>query len=337
MYKIGDFANLFQVSIKTIRYYETIGLLIPKYVNLYTGYRYYDENNIYTMQNIISLKNLGFSLEEIKFFKQESIRQKIANYEKEILNLQSKIKSLKQFDLPTKGNDLKMLFVNDELALGKWVLRGIAKTREDADANNFGEDDYNIQELYLLPQGEPYWVISWTKDTIFIAGKPNHYEIVGNKLYLTVTDEIDLSNSKVAVYENVDHHHYSIDDIRQKDNTQIEFIADERVVGTWQTVDYINNAAFFNPQKLQSSKDMLLLDKLVFDDKGNVSVSYTSGKTFTTKYTQNYLINLILPDTLCHYTYQEIFGQKYIIVEWKSGDYVFGKVINGYYVLGKQE
>ena len=82
---------------------------------------------------------------------------------------------------------------------------------------------------------------------------------------------------------------------------------------------------------------MLSLDKLVFKDNGNVNVSYSSGKVFDTKYTKDYVINLILPDTLCKYTYQELLGKKYIIIEWKSGDYVFGKVINGYYVLEKQD
>ena len=36
MIKIGDFAKIFNISIKTIRYYEHLGLIIPKYVNIYT-------------------------------------------------------------------------------------------------------------------------------------------------------------------------------------------------------------------------------------------------------------------------------------------------------------
>ncbi len=335
MFKIGDFANLFNVSIKTVRYYESIGLIVPKYIDVYTGYRYYDEDNIYTMQDIISLKKMGFSLEEIKYFNKESIKNKIKNYEQEILNLQSKIKVLKQFSFKEGENDLKMMFVNDESAKGKWSLLGIAENKEEALNENFMEDDYNIKELYLMPHGESYWVISWTKDTIFIGGRPNLYEIIDDKLYLTITDYLDSKNSKVAVYYNVSHDDYTVEDIKQKDNVNVEFIKDERVVGTWKTVDYINNSASFNPQKLQSSNEMLLLDKLIFDYNGKVDVSYTCGKMFTTNYTKDYVINLILPDTLCKYTYEEILEKKYLIIEWKSGDYVFGRVINGYYVLEK--
>ncbi len=38
---------------------------------------------------------------------------------------------------------------------------------------------------------------------------------------------------------------------------------------------------------------------------------------------------------LCKYELKEIDGKKYIFVEWKSGDYIFGKIVSGYYVLEK--
>ena len=153
MFKIKDFASIFNISIKTVRYYESIGLIIPKYINKYTGYRYYDEDNVYTMQDILSLKNLGFSLEEIKYFNKDSIKNKIDNYEKEILNLQDKISILKQFYI-TEENNNKMIFVNDEKAIGKWVLQGVCENFEEAQKENYIQDDYNIKELYLLPNGE---------------------------------------------------------------------------------------------------------------------------------------------------------------------------------------
>ncbi len=338
MIKIGDFANIFNVSIKTIRYYESIGLIIPKYVDIYTGYRYFDEDNIYTMQDIISLKNLGFSLEEIKYFTKDSIKSKITNYEQEILNLQNRIKILKQFSLQEEGRDLKMIFVNDENAKGKWLLLGIAEDIDKAKEEKFIEDnDYIINELYLLPNGEEYWVISWTKDYIYIANRPNHYEIIDNKLYLTITDEIDPKNSKVVVYTNVDHKDYTVDEIGIKDNTNVDFIRDEKIVGTWKTVDLVNNIESFNPLKLQRPKDKLMLEKLTFDNNGKVIANYKSGKVVDTKYTKDYVINLCNKDTLSKYTYKEILGKKYIIIEWKSGDYIFGKVINCYYVLEKEE
>ncbi len=335
MIKIGDFANLFNVSVKTIRYYENIGLLIPKYVDVYTGYRYYDKDNIYTMQDILTLKNMGFSLEEIKYFSKDSIKNKIANYKQEILDLQSRIKLLQQFSLEERNSDSKMIFVNDEKAIGKWTLLGIANTIDDAKNENFIDDEYNIKELYLLPNGEEYWVISWTKDTIYINEIPNHYEIINDKLYLTVTNRIDPKNSKVAVYNNVNHNSYTLEEIGQKDDINVKFIPDIDIIGTWKTVDCINNMNSFNPNNLHTSKDKLFLEKMTFDKDGKVSINYNTGKVINTNYTKDYIVNLILPNTLSKYTYQDILGKKYIVVEWKSGDYVYGKVINCYYVLEK--
>lgn len=44
--EIGDFAKIFGINIKTVRYYESIGLIKPAYVDIYSGYRYFNEENI---------------------------------------------------------------------------------------------------------------------------------------------------------------------------------------------------------------------------------------------------------------------------------------------------
>lgn len=64
--KIGEFSKRNQVSVKTLRFYEQIGLLIPFEIDDWTGYRYYDVSQMKTMTNIFFLKKLGFRLEEIK-------------------------------------------------------------------------------------------------------------------------------------------------------------------------------------------------------------------------------------------------------------------------------
>jgi len=60
--KIGDVAKLCNISIKTIRYYETLGLIKPAEVDKYTGYRYYDNENLERIYTILFLKDLNFSL-----------------------------------------------------------------------------------------------------------------------------------------------------------------------------------------------------------------------------------------------------------------------------------
>ena len=63
-YKTGKFARLANVSERTIRYYDKIGLLKPSFV-MENGYRQYSDLDLLKLQKILSLKHLGFSIDEI--------------------------------------------------------------------------------------------------------------------------------------------------------------------------------------------------------------------------------------------------------------------------------
>ena len=66
MYQIGEFSKICQVTVKTLRYYDRIGILKPSEVDRFTGYRYYDRVQLERMLFIQKLKRYGFSLEEIQ-------------------------------------------------------------------------------------------------------------------------------------------------------------------------------------------------------------------------------------------------------------------------------
>ena len=66
LYKIGMFANMNRVTIKTLRYYDEQKLLIPVYVDDENGYRYYAAGQMAQLHRIIALKNMGFSIEDIR-------------------------------------------------------------------------------------------------------------------------------------------------------------------------------------------------------------------------------------------------------------------------------
>jgi DNA-binding transcriptional MerR regulator len=65
MYKIGLFSQIGKTTIKTLRYYDEIGLLKPEHIDLENGYRYYSTNQLFLLHKIISLRQIGFSIEEI--------------------------------------------------------------------------------------------------------------------------------------------------------------------------------------------------------------------------------------------------------------------------------
>ena len=61
MIRIGDFSKLSRVPIKTLRYYDEMGLLKPLHVDDFTGYRYYEYEQMTHLYRILALKDLGFS------------------------------------------------------------------------------------------------------------------------------------------------------------------------------------------------------------------------------------------------------------------------------------
>jgi predicted transcriptional regulator YdeE len=66
MIKIGEFSKLVQVPVKTLRYYDELGLFRPEWVDRYTGYRYYSLQQIPRLNRILALKELGFALVQIE-------------------------------------------------------------------------------------------------------------------------------------------------------------------------------------------------------------------------------------------------------------------------------
>lgn len=69
MFKIQEFAELCCCTTQTLRYYDRVHLFKPYYIENVTGYRYYQENQIYEYYKIKQLQNAGFSIKEIKQLK----------------------------------------------------------------------------------------------------------------------------------------------------------------------------------------------------------------------------------------------------------------------------
>lgn len=98
LYKIGDFSKEVNLPAKTLRYYDEINLFKPKMVDLFTGYRYYDDSQIPDLKLILELKKIGFSLDEIKTnwgnFTNEFMLRKREKLLKEVNIIEDNIKKI---------------------------------------------------------------------------------------------------------------------------------------------------------------------------------------------------------------------------------------------------
>lgn len=63
--KIGDFARLADTNLRTLRYYEELGLIAPA-TRSRGGFRYYRQTDIHRVQMIRDLQELGLQLERIR-------------------------------------------------------------------------------------------------------------------------------------------------------------------------------------------------------------------------------------------------------------------------------
>jgi DNA-binding transcriptional MerR regulator/effector-binding domain-containing protein len=105
MFTIGEFSKLSGLTVKTLRFYHEEGLLIPTFVDPDTGYRYYHERQIEMARVIAYLRNLDFSISDIKELlgrEDEAgllnlLERQRSQIKQQIKRLQRTVRSLDQF------------------------------------------------------------------------------------------------------------------------------------------------------------------------------------------------------------------------------------------------
>ena len=90
MYKIGEVSRYCSLPVKTLRYWADIGLLVPDEIDRFTGYRYYSASKLAECSRIIALKELGFSLDEVRAYRdgsEEELAELIDRKKRELAEL----------------------------------------------------------------------------------------------------------------------------------------------------------------------------------------------------------------------------------------------------------
>ena len=111
MYKIGELSRLSQMPVKTLRFYDAEGILVPDEIDEFTGYRYYGASKLSDCYRIVALKELGFSLSEIKEYlslPKEKVSELLAAKEAELNRVkaqtEARIRSLRNLNSALKEN-----------------------------------------------------------------------------------------------------------------------------------------------------------------------------------------------------------------------------------------
>lgn len=318
-FRIGELSKICNVTVKTIRFYETEGLLQPAYVDKFTGYRYYDKTSCTRLLEILMFKELGFSLKEIKKLNIEIIKEKISELKKQISLIE---KSINKLEMITQENDdmINKEFINDEQVIGKWKI--------------INENEFPFDEIYFLPYGKGYWVFeNWTKNYLKIDNVYHRYEIIDDQLLLYIKD-LNGDVGKIVKYKNVNHIRYTQDEIKNKDNVDYTFEIDEDVIGTYEAISYVDD---IDLNFKLTNKETLYLNKIIFIKDGTLIYETIDGKVINDlHWTKGRVIDNVYDFTSSMYKIIHKDDQTYLFFEWKNGDYIYGKRKPKYYVFLKR-
>jgi DNA-binding transcriptional MerR regulator/effector-binding domain-containing protein len=188
--KVGEFSRLCQVPVKTLRYYDEIGLFTPSDTDRFTNYRYYTLDQLPHIHRIMALKELGLSLDQIAqllnanlssaqihdmFMRQQAEVQQRVNeelarlalvkfhlrqleLESQMPELQIVIKHLEPFNALTLRNVFPTQAAIDETgnailrAMARGMLKDVALPMGIAYADEFTRHDLDYE--FVLPVNE---------------------------------------------------------------------------------------------------------------------------------------------------------------------------------------
>ena len=271
-----------------------------------------------------------------------------SNKDKNEIQVVAKVVKLRD-EMGELHEDINLVFEDDEQVIGKWKVVGEYAVKEDFYSEQGGRRESDMgnknREIYFLPDGEDYWIYSWTKGYLKLDGgdqsclcryqiedyQGSRYMFVENKSY----EYLRGGMPTVLVLEQVDKNRYTKREIAREDDTDMPFVNDERVLGDWKAFDFIRNREEFDPNVNHLPQERLFFKHMHFGEEGFLSSVYmdetTLGKEIQS-WTKGYVLKHY-NHTACAYEIVTVDDMDYMIIEWKRGDYLWGGYDTDYYVF----
>lgn len=150
--QIKEFSEITGLSVRTLHYYDEIGLLRPAHVDQTTGYRFYDEVSLLRMQEILFYRELDFPLKSIAeiLSAPDYNKSKALQEQKQLLILKKERleRLISAIDDAQKGENIMNAFDNSEFnkykaeAKERWGNTDACKEHSQK-TRNYGKDKWN--------------------------------------------------------------------------------------------------------------------------------------------------------------------------------------------------
>lgn len=171
LYKMSEIARLHGITKKTLCYYEKINLFKPDFISGSNNYKYYTRKNFPILKQIILLKNIGFSLLEIK----------------ELLDNRTHELMIKKLEVRKKEVSLQLKTITKTMKSINYLIKSNTK------AMSITENDLNRPSIQIMTKRKVYNIITeeHSKEGVMLAYRRilNHlknHDIISHRLYGTV-------------------------------------------------------------------------------------------------------------------------------------------------------
>jgi DNA-binding transcriptional MerR regulator len=217
MLSIGDFSRMTQLSVKTLRHYHDVGLILPHHVDGVTGYRYYSHDQVPTAQVVSRLRALDMPVPEVKAMlaadpaqRNSLIAAHLDRLEARLASTQNAVRALRDILAPVPGPRLEHRSVPsvqaiavhaevDREELPTWFFRAVTEVLDDLRAR--GHEP-------LGPPAGLYGYELFASDrgpvTVFVPVAGGEFTVPAAELVVIrhrgAHDDVDLAYSELGEY-----------------------------------------------------------------------------------------------------------------------------------------
>ncbi|MBO5220289.1 MAG: MerR family transcriptional regulator [Clostridia bacterium] len=235
-------------------------------------------------------------------------------------------------------------FEDDPDVIGMWEFVDLVPSAEQflpghpkyGDAENIPQ-----KRLCFLPEGKGYWIVAgWTRGKLYTtSGYPKYryahdytIEVRGGETYLFLArwDSYYRRRSGqplIHVYRRLDSMAHTAEDMRIRDNVDLPFVPDDRILGKWRAVDCVQSIRDFVPGQPRWPDEPFWKQTEFFAD--GTAVAQLGDTAWQSDWTRGTMLDRRRM-TAQAYTLREIDGREYLFIEWKSGDYLWAGRVNLY-------
>ena len=203
MFKIGDFSKLSNISVRSLRHYESLELLSPHKIDPVSGYRYYTADQLDHANKIRMLRETGFSLDSIKgFLNTDNLNTARQYFELRQMEVEEELKSIQHkkdmlrlvLEDIEKNNSIDCFHVVEKDIPRKTVLSARRFLPSYDHVKDFWSEFFTVIRQRKIVPKEPLFLRSICLDKEFKESDVDvelHIEVTGNpasdEIYKVIT------------------------------------------------------------------------------------------------------------------------------------------------------